>query len=255
MKVGSMKFEAIKKVGVLGGGIMGGGIAQTYALAGYQVAVRDINDDAIEATRHAVVDGKWGIKRGVERGKIPFDDGLAAIDRVVYGTDLSVLADCDFVIEAIPEKLDLKQQVFAELDGAVKPEAIFASNTSGFVIAELGRDVSEARKPLFVGMHFSNPVTTMRMCEVIYTPETSQDTIDATVKLAEAGGKVVSMVKDTPGTYGFLLNRIFGAAYREARAIADAGIASKEDIDKAMITGRNWPSAFFGSRGGIGKEW
>ena len=86
-------------------------------------------------------------------------------------------------------------------------------------------------------MHFSNPVTTMKMCEVIYTPQTEQENVDAVAKLAEAGGKVVSMVKDTPGTYGFLLNRIFGAAYREARQIADEGIATKEDIDKAMITG------------------
>ena len=84
---------------------------------------------------------------------------------------------------------------------------------------------------------------------------TPASTIATTRQLAEAAGKVVSMVKDTPGTYGFLLNRIFGAAWREANAIAEAGIATKEDIDKAMITGRNWPSAFFGSRGGIGKEW
>ncbi|MBK7330458.1 MAG: hypothetical protein IPI85_15645 [Dehalococcoidia bacterium] len=125
----------------------------------------------------------------------------------------------------------------------------------GFVIEEVARDVSEARKKLFIGMHFSNPVTTMRMCEVIYTPQSAQDTIDAGVKLGEAGGKAVSLVKDTPGTYGFLLNRIFGAAAREARAIAEQGIATKEDIDKAMITGRNWPSGFFGARGGIGKEW
>lgn len=250
-----MKFEDIKRVGVLGGGIMGGGIAQTYAVAGYEVAVRDISEEAIDKTRYAIFDGKWGIKRGVERGKLAFDDAIAAMDRVTFGESLHVLAGCDIVIEAIPEKLELKQQVFAELDGIVKSDAIFASNTSGFVIAEVGRDVSAARKPRFVGMHFSNPVTTMRMCEVIYTPETSQDTIDAAVKLAEAGGKVVSMVKDTPGTYGFLLNRIFGAAYREAKAIVDAGIATPEDVDKAMITGRNWPSGFFGARGGIGKEW
>jgi 3-hydroxybutyryl-CoA dehydrogenase len=95
----------------------------------------------------------------------------------------------------------------------------------------------------------------MRMCEIIYTPETSQDTIDATKGLAEASGKVVSMVKDTPGTYGFILNRVFGAAYREAKAIVDAGIATPEDVDKAMITGRSWPAGFFGSRGGIGREW
>ncbi len=147
------------------------------------------------------------------------------------------------------------QQVFAELDTIVKPEAIFASNTSGFCIQDIAKDVSADRKTKFVGMHFSNPVPTMRMCEVIYTPESTEENVQTVRQLGEAAGKAVSMVKDTPGTYGFLLNRIFGAAAREARAIAEQGIASKEDIDKAMITGRNWPSAFFGGRGGIGKEW
>lgn len=250
-----MKFEDVKTVGALGGGIMGGGIAQVCAIAGYGVVVRDINDEAIDHTREAVFEGKWGIKRAVERGKLGFDDAIAAMNRISFTTEMSGLANCDIIIEAIPEKLELKQEVFKELDGVVKPEAIFASNTSGFVIAEVGRDVSESRKPLFVGMHFSNPVPTMRMCEIIYTPETSEETIATARQLAEATGKVVSMVKDAPGTYGFLLNRIFGAARREALAIVEAGIATKEDVDKAMITGRNWPSAFFGSRGGIGKEW
>ncbi len=250
-----MKFDEIRSVGVLGGGIMGGGIAQGLAIGGYQVVIRDISDEAIEATRQAVFEGKWGIKRAVELGKLKFDDGNAAIARVSFTTALSGLADCDFIIEAIPEKLELKQEVFKELDSVVKPGAIFASNTSGFVIEEVGRDVSKGRKPLFVGMHFSNPVTTMRMCEVIYTPQTSEDTIAATKQLGEAMGKAVSMVKDAPGTYGFLLNRIFGAARREANAIVEAGIATQEDIDKAMITGRNWPAGFFGARGGIGKEW
>jgi 3-hydroxybutyryl-CoA dehydrogenase len=250
-----MKFEDVQTVGMLGGGIMGGGIAQAFAVAGYAVIVRDISDEAIQHTRDTIFDGKWGVKRSVELGKLKFDEGLAALNRLDFTTKLDELAQCDFIVEAIPEKLELKQAVFKELDGIAKPEAIFASNTSGFVIAELARDVSPARRPLFVGMHFSNPVTRMRMCEVIYTPETSEETIATTRSLAEKIDKVVSMVKDTPGTYGFLLNRIFGAARREAQAIVDAGIATREDIDKAMITGRNWPAGFFGSRGGIGKEW
>jgi 3-hydroxybutyryl-CoA dehydrogenase len=254
-EVPAVKFEDVKTVGALGGGIMGGGIAQVFALAGYNVVIRDINDEAIEAARHALCDGKWGIKRAVERGKVNFDDALVAMDRVSYTTKVEDLANCDIIIEAIPEKLDLKQQVFAELDGIVKPEAIFASNTSGFCIQDVAKDVSAGRKTKFVGMHFSNPVPTMRMCEVIYTPESTEENVQTVRQLGEAAGKAVSMVKDTPGTYGFLLNRIFGAAAREARLIAEQGIASKEDIDKAMITGRNWPSAFFGSRGGIGKEW
>jgi 3-hydroxyacyl-CoA dehydrogenase len=251
----TMKLEDIKTVGVLGGGVMGGGIAQVVALAGYSAIVRDINDEVIDATRESLCDGKWGIKRAVERGKVPFDDAVAAMGRISYTTSEADLRDCDIIIEAIPEKLELKQEVFQALDRTIKPGAIFASNTSGFSIADIARDVSDARKALFVGMHFSNPVPTMRMCEVIYTPETSQETIAAAKGLAEAAGKDVSMVKDAPGTYGFLLNRIFGAAYREARAIVDAGIATPEDIDKAMMTGRNWPSGFFGGRGGIGRQW
>ncbi|MGH2585498.1 MAG: 3-hydroxyacyl-CoA dehydrogenase family protein [Dehalococcoidia bacterium] len=250
-----MKFEDVKTIGVLGGGVMGGGIAQAFAIAGYPIVVRDISDEAIHATEDAIFEGRWGIKRAVEIGKLKFDAAFAAMNRITLTTRIEDLADTDIVIEAIPEKLELKQEVFKELDGAVKPEAIFASNTSGFVIADIARDVSSSRRPLFIGMHFSNPVPTMRMCEVIYTPETSEETIASTRSLAEAAGKVVSMVKDTPGTYGFLLNRIFGAARREALAIVEAGIATREDIDKAMITGRNWPAGFFGSRGGIGREW
>ncbi|MCC7363615.1 MAG: 3-hydroxyacyl-CoA dehydrogenase family protein [Dehalococcoidia bacterium] len=248
-----MKFDEVQLVGVLGGGVMGGGIAQIFATAGYEVVVRDINDEAVERARHAAFEGKWGLKRAVEVGKLKFDDAVAAMARVRFTTDLDALAPCDIVNEAIPEKLDLKQQVFAELDRVVKPGAIFASNTSGFAIGDIARDVSAARKPLFVGMHFSNPVTTMRMCEIVYTPETSEETIATARALAQATNRAISMVKDTPGTYGFLLNRIFAAAYREARAIADAGIATEEDIDKAMISGRNWPAGFFGHRGGIGK--
>jgi 3-hydroxybutyryl-CoA dehydrogenase len=248
-------LDDVKLIGVVGGGVMGGGIAQSYAVAGFNVIVQDINDEAIEKTRQAVFEGKWSIKRSVEVGKLKFDDCVAAMNRMSFTTKQADLKDCDIIVEAVPEKLDLKQQVFKTLDGIVKPGAVFASNTSGFVIQEVAQDCSESRKTRFVGMHYSNPVTTMRMCEVIYTPESTDENVQCIRDLAEKSGKVVSMVKDTPGTYGFLLNRIFAAAAREARAIAEAGIATREDIDKAMITGRNWPAGFFGSRGGIGKEW
>jgi len=155
----------------------------------------------------------------------------------------------------VPEKLELKQQVFAELDEIVNPDAIFVSNTSGFVIAEIAQDVLESRKQLFGGMHFFNPVPVMKSCEVIFTDQTSQDTVDAIKGVAEKAGKVTSLVKDMPGTYGFIVNRIFAAARREADKLVEDGIASKEDIDKAMMTGRNWPAGFYGQRGGIGKQW
>lgn len=250
-----MKFEDVKTIGCLGGGVMGGGIAQVFAVAGYDIVVRDIDEAAIARTRHAIEDGKWGLKRAVERGKLAFDDALAAMARIRYTTDLAPLADCDVIIEAIPENLELKQKVFAELDEVIDPDAIFASNTSGFCIQELARDVSAGRKERFLGMHFSNPVSVMRMCEVVWTPQNSPEVIETARRLAEAAGKEVSLVRDTPGTYGFILNRVFAAAAREARAIVEAGIATREDVDRAMITGRNWPSGFFGGRGGIGKEW
>jgi 3-hydroxybutyryl-CoA dehydrogenase len=250
-----MRLADVRRVGVVGGGVMGGGIAQGLALAGYDVIVRDIDDAAIARSREAAFEGKWGMKRAVERGKIAFDDAVAAMERIAFTTSVADLSGVDFLIEAVPEKLELKQEVFAELDSVVKPDAIFTSNTSGFVIQDIARDVSDARQALFAGMHFSNPVPAMRMCEVVVTPQTSPDTVDAVRGVAESMGKVVSMVKDTPETYGFLLNRIFAAARREADRIVADGIASKEDVDKAMITGRNWPAGFYGERGGIGREW
>ena len=250
-----MQLGEVKTIGMLGGGVMGGGIAQVMALAGFDVVVRDLNDEVIEQTKEAIFESRWGMKRAVEIGKLEFDTALEAIQRIEYTKEPQDLAEVDFIIEAIPEKLELKQSEFATMDGIVKPEAIFTSNTSGVVIAEIARDVSDDRKALFAGMHYSNPVPTMKMCEVIYTPQTSDETIEAVKGVAERAGRVVSMVMDAPGTYGFLLNRIFGAARREADKIVDAGIASQEDIDKAMVTGRNWPAGFYGQRGGIGRQW
>ncbi|HIG43976.1 MAG: 3-hydroxyacyl-CoA dehydrogenase family protein [bacterium] len=250
-----MRLENVKHVGVVGGGIMGAGIAQVLAAAGYRVTIRDITDQVIDDTRDALVEGKWGVKRAVEHGKMGFDTASQVIDLVGYTTNVADLSDCDVIIEAVPEKLELKQEVFKELDIVVKDDAIFTSNTSGLVIQEIASAVSEQRQKQFLGMHFSNPVPVMSMCEVITTPQSSDDAIEAIVGIAKASKRAVSMVKDMPGTYGFILNRVFAAAAREGRKIVEDGIATEEDVDKAMITGRNWPAAFFGNRGGIGKEW
>ena len=250
-----MKLDEVKTIGIMGGGVMGGGIAQIMAIAGYEVVVRDLTHELVEVTRDAIFEGRWGMKRAVERGKLSFDQCAEAIERISFTLAPREMRDVDFIIEAVPEKLDLKQQVFAELDTLIKPEAIFTTNTSGFPVADIARDVSEGRKPLFAGMHYSNPVPTMKMCEVIYTPQTSQDTIDAVKGVAEKAGRAVSMVKDEPGSYGFVMNRVFAAAKREADVIVAAGLATREDVDKAMLTGRNWPAAFYGQRGGIGKQW
>lgn len=251
-----MALVKIEHIGVLGGGVMGGGIAQIMAgLGGYRVTVRDLTQQILDETRDEIVENKWGVKRAVERGKLSFDQALRAINNVSFTLNLSDLAKCDLIIEAVPEQLELKQKVFAELDKVAKPDAIFASNTSGFVISEIADQVSAERKTRFVGMHFSNPVPVMRMLEIITTDESDPDVVDACKEVGEASGRSVCMVKDMPGTYGFILNRVFAAAAREARKIVEDGLATPEDVDKAMITGRNWPAAFFGSRGGIGKKW
>jgi len=246
----------IQHIGILGGGVMGGGIAQVLAsLGGYKLTIRDLTQQLLDDTRAEIVENKWGVKRAVEKGKLGYDQAAAAIELIDYTMEVADLAQCDLVIEAVPEKLELKQTVFKELDELCKAETIFASNTSGFVIQEVAADISEARKSRFLGMHFSNPVPVMRMCEIITTPQCEQSVVDQVAEVADKAGRAVCMVKDQPGTYGFILNRVFGAAYREARKIVDDGLASEEDVDKAMITGRNWPAAFFGNRGGIGKKW
>ncbi len=235
---------------------MGGGIAQIMsAIAGYQVTVRDLTQEILDDTRDEIVERKWGVKRAVERGKLGFDQAIRAIENISYTLELGDLADCDLIIEAVPERLELKQAVFKELDSVVKADCIFASNTSGFVIKEIAQDVNDQRKSKFVGMHFSNPVPIMKMLEVITTDESDAEVADICRAVGESAGRAVSMVKDKEGTYGFILNRVFAAAAREARKIVDDGLATPEDVDKAMITGRNWPAAFFGSRGGIGKRW
>lgn len=250
-----MKFEDVKTIGVVGGGVMGGGIAQVMAIGGFNVIVRDLDDETIQKTKDAMFESKWGMKRSVEVGKLGFDQCNEAIDRVSFTTDVNDLANVDMVIEAVPENLELKQKVFQELDEVIKPEAIFTSNTSGYVIEELAENVLESRKQLFAGMHFFNPVPVMKAVEIVATPQTTTETAETVTQVGAKAGKVTGQVKDMPGTYGFIVNRIFGAARKEAVKLVEDGIASEEEIDQMMITGRNWPVGFFSGRGGIGGQW
>lgn len=228
---------------------MGGGIGQLLAVAGYDVVIRDLSDEVLDRTRDTIIETKFGLRRAVELGKLPADELQPAIDRIELTLELADLAETDFIIEAVPERLDLKQELFADLDKIVKSEAILTSNTSGFPITDIVERVSEERKALCAGMHFASPVPAMKMCEVIHTERTSEATLSTVCEVAERMGKVVSRVRDTPDTYGFILNRVFAAARREADRIVADGIATREDVDKAMINGRNWPVGFYGSRG------
>jgi len=248
-----MSADDIKLVGVMGGGVMGGGIAQTFAAHGFRTIVRDLNDDLIEKTRASMVDGRFGLKGSVERGKMTKEEYEATVARFSFTKDVGDLRDSDLIVEAVPENLDLKKSVFSELDGLIKPGAIFASNTSGFAISDLNKAVS--RRDRFVGFHWFSPAFIMKPIEVIYAPETSQETVDTMIELTGRLGKVPIRVKDAPGKYGFVANRIYFAMVAEARRVLDEGIASADDINAAMRLGFNWPAGPLEMVAGARKGW
>lgn len=255
-----MKLQDIKCIGILGGGVMGGGIAQSAILAGYNVMVRDLTDEIIASTRDTIIDGRFGLKGGVERGKQTQEEMEAALARLTLTTKVEDLKDCDLIIEAIGggeggalENKPLKLKVFAEMDGLVKKEAVFASNTSMFTIADLAAVTS--RKDRFIGMHLFSPANIMKLVEVTYTADTTEETIQLIEDLARSLGKTPVRVKDVPGDTGFIGNRVFGAARREAMQIVEEGIATAEDVDTAMMLGFNWPAGPIGMGAGARAGW
>jgi 3-hydroxyacyl-CoA dehydrogenase len=245
----------IQTAGVLGGGVMGSGIGQALASGGLKVTIRDVSDELIEKARSTVVDGRYGLKRGVELGKTTQEDADAALANLSFTTSVDDLADVDLIVEAVPEDLELKKKVWAQMDEIVKAGAVFASNTSGLVIADLNKAVAEARRPLFIGMHWFSPAPIMKLVELVHAPETAEETIEALESLCQRIGKVSVRVKDAPGKYGFIANRIYFAAVREAQAVLAEGIASAEDINKAMVYGYNWPVGPLAMVEGARKGW
>ncbi|MGB2693715.1 MAG: 3-hydroxyacyl-CoA dehydrogenase family protein [Dehalococcoidia bacterium] len=248
-----MKAEDIKRIAVMGGGVMGGGIAQTCAVAGYHVTIRDLTDELLDKTRDTMIEGRFGLRGAIERQKLTQQQVDDAMARVTFTKALEDLRDADMIIEAVPEDLELKRKVYAETDGIAKPEAVFASNTSGFAISDLNQAVS--RKDRFIGMHWFSPAFVMRLIEIIYAPETSEDTIQLLEAVGAKLGKETVRVKDAPGKYGFVANRIYFAAVAEARKVMDEGVASVDDINKAMRFGFNWPAGPLEMVAGARKGW
>jgi 3-hydroxybutyryl-CoA dehydrogenase len=245
----------INTIGVIGGGVMGSGIAQSLAVGGARVTVRDLNEHLIEKSRATIVDGRYGLKRGAERGKTTQEDADAALERLAWTTSIEDLKDADLIIEAVPEDLELKKKVFAELDGIAGAETIFATNTSGLAISDINKASSEERRRRFIGMHWFSPAPVMKLVELVYASETSEETIAALESLCQRTGKATVRVKDAPGRYGFIANRIYFAAVREAQKVLEEGIATPEDINKAMVFGFNWPVGPLAMVEGATKGW
>jgi len=245
----------ISTIGVIGGGVMGSGIAQALAAGGCRVTVRDLNEQMIEKARSTIVDGRYGLKRGVERGKTTQEEADAALARLSFTTSLEDLKEAGLIVEAVPEDLELKKKVFSELDGIAGAQTIFASNTSGLAISDINKAVAKERRSRFIGMHWFSPAPIMKLVELVYAPETAKETIQALESLCQRAGKASVRVKDAPGRYGFIANRIYFAAVREAQKVLEEGIATPEDINKAMVFGFNWPVGPLAMIEGATKGW
>jgi 3-hydroxybutyryl-CoA dehydrogenase len=225
---------AIKTVGVIGAGVMGSGIAQVTAMAGYGVTLRDVETSFLEKSISRI---EGGLGRLIEKGKLAEDKKKEILERIVPVTSLTELENLDLVIEAVPENLDIKQRLFGDLSNICKPETIFASNTSSISITQLA--ASSGRPDRFCGLHFFNPVPVMKLVEIISGLLTAQDTIDAVRAFAEGIEKTPVVVKkDRPG---FIVNRLLVPYLNEAVRILEEGIATAEDIDKAVEFGLNYP--------------
>jgi len=228
----------IKKIGVLGAGTMGNGIAQVAAVIGCDVVMRDIDMKFVNSGLSSI---EKFLAKSVSRGKMTEEDKSAVLGRI-KGTDkMEDLAGVDFVIEAVIEDMGLKKKVFAELDEICRPEVILSTNSSSMSITEISKATKRPEK--VVGMHFFNPAPLMRLVEVIRGFFTSDETVQVTADLARKMGKETVEVKiDSPG---FIVNRLMIPHMLEAIQMFQEGVASKEDIDKAVKLGLNYPMGPF----------
>ncbi len=220
-------------VGILGAGTMGHGIAQVFAQAGFRTALYDVTQELAE---RGVVRVGDTLQTGVDKGKVTAAAREAALSRLSATSQLEALSECALVIEAIPEKLELKQQVFGKLSAICAPEALLASNTSSLSLTEIA---AAARHPeRVVGMHFFNPVHLMKLLELVRAFQTSDATVALARGFAERIGKQVVEVKDHPG---FASTRLGIALGMEAIRMVEEGVASAADIDRAMELGYGHP--------------
>lgn len=223
----------IQKIGVIGAGQMGNGIAQVAACAGYDVVMVDIKDEYVEKGLGTI---QFSLGKLVSKERMSQDDADAALARIKTGTDRQACADCDLVVEAVPEILELKTSIFSELDSICKPETILASNTSSISISTIAE--STGRREKVIGMHFMNPVPIMKLVEVINGNETSAETNQAVNEAAEKMGKIALSCNDAPG---FVSNRILCPMLNEAILTLQEGVAEPEAIDGIMKLGMNHP--------------
>jgi 3-hydroxybutyryl-CoA dehydrogenase len=231
-------MSEIKTLGIVGAGTMGNGIAQVASAAGFDIIMRDIKDEFVQRGLDNI--DKF-LSVSVKKGKITDEKKAEILGRIHGTTDAAELSKADLIIEAVIEDLDLKKKVFAELDELARPEVILATNTSSMSITLIA--AATKRQDKVVGMHFFNPVPLMRLVEIIRSFATSDESVAVTRALAEKMGKETVEVKvDSPG---FIVNRLMEPHCLEAVKMFEEGVASMEDIDKAVRLGLNYPMGPF----------
>jgi 3-hydroxybutyryl-CoA dehydrogenase len=226
-----------KRIAVLGIGTMGSGIAQVCAQAGFEVVVRDVSDEAL-ARGLAAIEKSLG--RLARSGKLSEQERAAALGRIRTTTAIEQAADADYVIEAVPEILALKLEIFTALDRLCRPGVILASNTSELSVTALAAATNRPER--VIGMHWFNPPPLMRLIEIVRALQTSDETLRITQELSAALGKQTVVCKDAQG---FITSRALAALVFECVRIYEEGLASKEDIDKAIRLGLNHPMGPF----------
>jgi 3-hydroxybutyryl-CoA dehydrogenase len=224
---------AIRRVGVLGAGLMGSGIAEVCAKSGYDTVVREVTDELAKKGLSRI---EGSLAKAVDKGKLSVADRDAARQRITSTERLEDLADCDLIVEAIVENLDLKKETYRTLDAACKPSTIFCSNTSSLTITEMS--AATKRPDRFTGLHFFNPVPVMKLVEVVRTISTSDETFDAVYGFAKSLGKEPIKTHDNSG---FIVNRLLVPYLLDAVRALEEGVGSREDIDKGMELGCGHP--------------
>src|SRR5580765_818736 len=228
----------VRTIGVIGAGTMGRGIAYAAALGGYRTVLEDVMPEMLAKGTAWI---QQALEEGVKRGKVSSADAAAALARLDTAPKVeSACRESDFLIEAVPEEMELKLELYTLFDRFARPQAVLASNTSSLSIAEMAE--MTYRPELCVGMHFFNPVPKMRLIEIVRAPKTSDETIAACREVGSRMGKDVVVVKESPG---FITSRVNALIGNEAFAMLEAGLASAEDIDKAVKLGLNHPMGPF----------
>ncbi len=255
-----MKLQDLNSIGILGAGVMGGGIAQCAVQAGVRTIVRDLTDEICDGAKDVILNSRFGFNKAVEMGKMTQESLDQAMSLLSFTTDVNDLEDCDLIIEAIGggadgaiENKPLKLKVWTELESVVKNDAVFASNTSMFTIADLAEVTN--RKDRFIGMHLFSPANIMKLVEVTRTEDTTDDVVQLIVDLSESWGKTPIVLNDVAGDTGFIGNRIMAAVRREAMKIVEEGVGTKDDVNLAMTLGFRWPAGPFPAGSGARSGW